>query len=122
MGFHEVQPCTSTSDRVCERDIAAYVPQYFRNADGSTLPYDANVASGNHIIMTEADENRMCLTIATGDWFPSRVDYGNPDTVCGIPATKTIKQFPQPSFSRTWQVQTVFIAMVDGRGSSWNAR
>merc|ERR1711959_319802 len=51
--------------------------------------------------MTEADENRMCLTIATGDWFPSRVDYGNPDTVCGIPATKTIKQFPQLVWSFT---------------------
>lgn len=106
-GYHEVEPCTATTDRVCERDIAAYVPQTGSctiapggntnlpyGCYSGTIPFDANTASGKHTIESEADDNKQCLTIADGDWFPSRVDYGNPDTTCGLPEDKSVTEYP----------------------------
>jgi len=54
-GFHIDEPCTSSSDTVCERDVK----------DNAKV-----------IIKSEADETLQCLTIDPKSWFPSRVDYG----------------------------------------------
>merc|ERR1719253_564114 len=61
-GWHEIEPCTSTTDRVCE----------------------VNVADGLYIMESEADDNRMCVALMEGEWFPSRVNYQNGDEYCGI--------------------------------------
>merc|ERR1712216_860510 len=53
--------CINTADRTCE----------------------INIATGLYIIETEADDNRMCLAMLDGEWYPSRVNYGNGDTFCG---------------------------------------
>merc|ERR1719267_423065 len=60
-GYHEVQPCITSADRTCE----------------------INIATGLYIIETEADDNRMCVAMLDGEWYPSRVNYGNGDTFCG---------------------------------------
>merc|ERR1711918_165151 len=57
----EVQPCITSADRTCE----------------------INIATGLYIIETEADDNRMCLAMLDGEWYPSRVNYGNGDAFCG---------------------------------------
>merc|ERR1711988_450496 len=62
MGFHEIEPCTSTTDRTCE----------------------INVADGLYMIESEADDNRMCVAMMNGEWFPSRMNWGNGDEYCGI--------------------------------------
>jgi len=61
-GFHEEEPCMSTVDRVCK----------------------ANVLSGDYLIESEADDNRMCMVMMEEEWYPSRVNYGNGDKYCGI--------------------------------------
>jgi len=103
-GFHEIEPCTSTSDRICMRDIPAYVPQSGvvtdRTDDNNhvgqtTLPYDANNSPGKFVVRTEADDNMMCLSIADGDWYPSRIDYGNAGNVCGVPDGDSPADYPQ---------------------------
>merc|ERR1712196_482086 len=58
-GFHEVQPCTSTTDRICRRDIPATVLE--------RSFFDYNNGGGRFTIESEADENRQCLTIQKGD-------------------------------------------------------
>merc|ERR1712188_357890 len=68
-GFHEVQPCTSTTDRICRRDIPATVLE--------RSFFDYNNGGGRFTIESEADENRQCLTIQKGDWYPSRLNLGN---------------------------------------------
>jgi len=107
-GFHEVAPCTSTTDRVCERDISAFVPQSGSvtgettdnvHVGQTTLPFDANNAPGKFVVRSEADDNMMCLTIADGDWYPSRVDYGNSGTMCGIPDDSSPADYPQLMWS-----------------------
>jgi len=60
-GFHEVQPCVSTSDRTCE----------------------INIATGLYILETEADDNLMCVAMLNGEWYPSRINFGNGDEWCG---------------------------------------
>jgi len=76
-GYHEVLPCTSTTDRTC----------------------DINVDTGIYTMETEADDNLMCLAMLKGEWYPSRVNYGNEEggTVdgewCGAPgATEAEKK------------------------------
>merc|ERR1719473_2163856 len=61
-GFHEIQPCTSTTNRVCE----------------------TNIAGGLYMIESEADGNRMCVALLDGAWYPSRVNFGNGEDYCGI--------------------------------------
>jgi hypothetical protein len=61
-GYHEIQPCTSTTNRVCE----------------------INVADGLYMIESEADDNKMCVALLEGEWYPSRMNYGNGDEFCGI--------------------------------------
>jgi len=61
-GYHEQSPCTSTVDRVCK----------------------TNILSGKYLIESEADDNRMCMVMLEGEWYPSRVNYGNGDDYCGI--------------------------------------
>jgi len=86
-----VQPCTSISDTVCERDIKAFVPMRAKLGGEwhkqGTIPFDANDSNGVVIIKSEADENLECLTIKDDDWFPSRVDYGGAGQ-CGAPSAK----------------------------------
>jgi len=63
-GYHEVLPCTSTTDRTC----------------------DINVASGLYMLETEADDNRQCLAMMKGEWYPSRINFGegDDDSFCGV--------------------------------------
>jgi len=61
-GFHETQPCTSISDRVCEIDLPA----------------------GPYMIESEADGNKMCVAIQNDEWYPTRVNEGNGDNWCGL--------------------------------------
>jgi len=61
-GYHEIQPCTSTTDRICE----------------------INIVDGTYMIETEADDNRMCMALLKGEWYPSRINFGNGDDYCGI--------------------------------------
>jgi hypothetical protein len=61
-GFHEIQPCTSTTDRICE----------------------TNIADGLYMIESEADDNRMCVALLKGEWYPSRINFGNGEDYCGI--------------------------------------
>jgi len=61
-GFHEIQPCTSTTDRICE----------------------INIADGIYMMESEADDNKMCVALLQGEWYPSRINFGNGETYCGI--------------------------------------
>ena len=61
-GYHEIQPCTSTTDRICE----------------------INVAEGMYMLESEADDNRSCMAFLQGEWYPSRLNFGNGDNFCGI--------------------------------------
>jgi len=61
-GYHEIQPCTSTTDRICE----------------------INLAEGLYMIETEADDEKQCMALMQGEWYPSRVNYGNGDKFCGM--------------------------------------
>jgi hypothetical protein len=65
-GYTEVTPCTTSKDRTCRR----------------------NVLSGEYLIESDADGDRQCLAIKDGDWFPTRVNYGNDngaEPLCGYP-------------------------------------
>jgi len=70
LGYHEIEPCTSTTDRICE----------------------INVVDGLYIIESEADDNKMCVAMMQGEWFPSRINWGNGDANCGIPGTSVAEQ------------------------------
>jgi len=61
-GYHEIQPCTSTEDRQCA----------------------INVPKGMYMIESEADDNRQCVALMQGEWYPSRVNFGNGDNYCGV--------------------------------------
>jgi hypothetical protein len=61
-GYHEIEPCTSTTDRTCE----------------------INVVSGLYMIESEADDNKMCMALLQGEWFPSRINFGNGGDFCGM--------------------------------------
>jgi len=62
LGYHEIEPCTSTTDRTCE----------------------INLVDGLYLIESEADDNRMCMAILKDEWFPSRINWGNGVEYCGF--------------------------------------
>jgi len=61
-GYHELQPCVSTSDRTCM----------------------INVSTGLYMLETEADDNKQCLAMMRGEWYPSRLNFGNGEDYCGM--------------------------------------
>jgi hypothetical protein len=84
-GFHEVSPCTPTKDRVCARDVSsAFVPNRSRVPGKLPVPFDSNGGTGATVIVTEADDNARCLTVAAGDWYPTRVDFNHGNYMCGM--------------------------------------
>jgi len=69
-GYHEVQPTTTGTDRICE----------------------INVVSGLYMIESEADDNKMCVAMMQGEWYPSRMNFGNGDDFCGSPGATEREQ------------------------------
>jgi hypothetical protein len=61
-GYHEIQPCTSTTNRICQ----------------------INLAEGLYMVESEADDNRMCMAMLQGEWYPSRANWGNGEQFCGV--------------------------------------
>jgi hypothetical protein len=61
-GYHEVEPCTSTTDRICT----------------------SSVPDGIYLMESEADDNRMCVAIMADEWYPARINYGNGEEWCGL--------------------------------------
>lgn len=82
-GYREVKPCTSTSDRVCERILFG----------------------GKYLIQSDADGDMQCLAIRPNEEFPSRVNYGNAGP-CGYPVK--FGEIPAKYEEAVWQINALF--------------
>lgn len=89
-GFHETEPCTATSDRVCTIDLQA----------------------GQYMIESEADGTKQCLAIMPEEWFPTRQFLGNGNGFCGVAvpedSEKSAIDIVKENKAFVWSVSNMF--------------